>query len=140
MALRDHKISGFVLLFSLLGGEALTIALMWGENHHYSLLELVLIYACGPFAFAEFVLLPYGVMVLGAMRLRKRRAELEAMDDTLADVEPEVADRKLREYVAARQGLEARIGLVERTHAHDMANATHTLPDDDPRGLPRVQS
>jgi hypothetical protein len=122
MALRDHKITGFVLLFSMLGGEALTIVLMWGENHHYSLLELVLIYACGPFAFAEFVLLPYGVMVLGAMRLRKRRAELEAMDDTLADIEPDVADRTLRGYVAARQSLEARIGLIERSHAHD----THT--------------
>lgn len=59
------------------------------------------------------------------------------MDDTLAEVDPEVADRKLREYVAARQSLEARIGLVERSHEHDMANATRTLPDDDPRGLPR---
>lgn len=117
----------------------LAIAAYLARNEDMPLWQRLLFYALEPFLLVVPAMIPYGFIVLGTLRLRQRKAELAAMDETLADVDPEVADRKLREYVAARQGLEARIGLVERSHAHDMANATHTLPDDDPRGLPRVQ-
>jgi hypothetical protein len=102
-------------------------------------LEIVFILLCAPIAFADLVLMPYGVLAMGSMRLRKRQAELEALDETLADVEPEVAERKLREYVALKQGLGARIAMGDTIQAMDAANATYTLADDDPRGLPRVQ-
>jgi hypothetical protein len=102
------------------------------------ILPAIVICALTPLLIVSPFALPLTAITLGTMRLRKRRAELEAMDDTLADIDPEVAEQKMREYVAARQSLEARIGLVERTHAHDVANATHTLADDDPRGLPHA--
>jgi hypothetical protein len=125
----------WVLLACYSAGFAASLALFPDWKRPW--LEQIVIHALRPFLLIMMVLFPYGIIVLGAWRIRKRRAELEAMDDTLTEVDPEVADRKLREYVAARQSLEARIGLVERSHEHDMANATRTLPEDDPRGLPR---
>lgn len=126
----------WVLLVCYAGGLALTIYEMAGER--LTLAQGIAVYLVLPFIWGSAIFLPYGFLVLGIAKLRQRRAELEAMDETLAEVDPEVADRKLREFVAQRQGLEARIGLVERSHAHDMVNAMHTLPEDDPRGLPRA--
>lgn len=107
------------------------------RDERFGLAQTIAVYAVLPFVWGSAVFLPYGFVVLGIAKLRSLRAELEAMDDRLADADPLESERKLREFVAQRDGLEARIGLVERTHAHDMANATRTLPDDDPRGLPR---
>ena len=100
-------------------------------------LEQLIVHALRPIFLIIMVLFPYGIIALGALRLRKRSAELEALDETLADVDPDIAEQKMREYVAARQSLEARIGLVERSHEHDMVRATYTLTDNDKRGLPR---
>ncbi|CAG0997410.1 hypothetical protein PLCT2_02847 [Planctomycetaceae bacterium] len=125
----------WVLLACYAGGLALTIYEMRDER--FNMAQTIAVYAVLPFIWGSAVFLPYGFIVLGIAKLRKERAELEAMDDKLADADPVESERKLREFVASHQGLESRIGLVERSHAHDMAIATRTLPDDDPRGLPR---
>lgn len=138
MSLRGKGIVA-VLTLCLIVAEAYAAMLVWSAHRQLTWLEIALILLCAPFAFLDLILMPYGVLAMGSMRLHKRQIELDALDETLADIEPDIAERKLREYVALKQGLGARIGMGDTIQAIDAANATYTLPDDDPRGLPRVQ-
>ena len=114
----------WVLLLCLGLGTGVTAVWAPGITRRFNPFELALFWLVFPvFIGANLFFFPYGFILLALARLRKRRTEIENMDETLAEVSQEVSDRKLREFVATRNGLESYMGLVERTHAHDVAKA-----------------
>ena len=127
----------WVLLLCLGLGTGVTAVWAPGITRRFTSFELALFWLVFPvFIGANLFFFPYGFILLAVARLRKRRAEIENMDETLAEVSQEVSDRKLREFVATRNGLESYMGLVERTHAHDVAKASQIIDQDDVRARP----
>ena len=127
----------WVLLLCLGLGTGVTAVWAPGITRRFNPFELALFWLVFPvFIGANLFFFPYGFILLALARLRKRRTEIENMDETLAEVSQEVSDRKLREFVATRNGLESYMGLVERTHAHDVAKASQIIDQDDVRARP----
>ncbi len=127
----------WVLLLCLGLGTGVTAVWAPGITRRFNSFELALFWLVFPvFIGANLFFFPYGFILLALARLRKRRTEIENMDETLAEVSQEVSDRKLREFVATRNGLESYMGLVERTHAHDVAKASQIIDQDDVRARP----
>ena len=126
----------WMLLACYAAGFGLTLALAWPADG-LARASFLLLMALMPPVIAAFVFLPAGVLVVGLIRIRLRIVETTELDDSLAATSPEQAERKLREFIALKQGLGARIGIGESIQPFDAERATYTLPDDDPRGLPR---
>jgi hypothetical protein len=125
----------WMLLACYAAGFGLTLALAWPTDG-LTRASFLLLMAIMPPVIAAFVFLPAGVLVIGLIRIKLRSAETTELDDSLAATSPEQAERKLREFIALKQGLGARIGMGESVQPFDAERATYTLPDDDPRDLP----
>jgi len=126
----------WMLLACYAAGFGLTLALVWPADG-LTRASFLLPMAIMPPVIAAFVFVPAGVLVIGLIRINSRIAEAKELDDSLAATTPEEADRRLREFIALKQGLGARIGMGESVQPFDAERATYTLPEDDSRGLPR---
>lgn len=126
----------WMLLACYAAGFGLTLALVWPADG-LTRASFLLLMAIMPPVIAAFVFVPAGVLVIGLIRINSRIAEAKELDDSLAATTPEEADRRLREFIALKQGLGARIGMGESVQRFDAESATYTLTDDDKRGLPQ---
>jgi hypothetical protein len=80
--------------------------------------QVVAFMGCQLGAFVS-VILPYGVVYLGWLKLRDQQdREVQALgDDNTVTADPE-GPRKLHEYLTAITSMEARIGLLQRSEPY----------------------